>query len=175
VDYLHLSVSALAHEEYARRAAALNERVDAELPPAWRPDLASGEHPRQILGVFVREQVVYGKGYDGRDVTVLIVDERGAGRRWAVWLFHQVLRDEWAAQRPPAGALVCIRYLGKAEGHDGRAGAHRYRLEIDAGIVPLDAPARPLPPAEDVPVLCVHCGGEHGFHAAGCPADEPPF
>jgi hypothetical protein len=87
-------------EELERRAAALRERIEAELPPAWRPDLRAEGHPEQLLGEFVGERVVHGKGYSGGPCTVVVIRERD-GREHAVWLWHQVLRDEWEAQRPP--------------------------------------------------------------------------
>jgi hypothetical protein len=130
----------LTDGEYARRAAALSERMEVELPSAWRPDLRAESHPEQLLGALVTERVVHGKGYSGGPCTVVVIREHD-GRAWNGWLWHQVLRDEWEAQHLPLGALVLIRYLGKGEPKDGRQGAHRYRLEVDRG----DPPELPSP------------------------------
>ena len=185
--------------EFARRAQALGERLNADPPTSWRPDKPELEHPRVLVGVLVGQESSGPVGYDGRSTTIAVIRTPEQGD-WAVWLWTSVLREEFETLSPQPGELVAIRYEGRVEARDGRPAYEKHSVIVDRDGVAVEwgAPggetASPdaveetvpevrapfsaavdstLAPAK-VPARCEQCGHEAPDHAAGCP-EELPF
>jgi hypothetical protein len=147
--------AALHEDDFARRAAALEERATADPPTSWQPKNA--EHPRLIVGVMESREPGPDFGYGPKDVvTVRTLD----GERWGIFLFHQVLCEEFDRKRPRPGDLIAVRYEGHVDGGQGASGFEKYRLEVDrdgragepAPTSPQPAePAAALPDDDDIP------------------------
>jgi hypothetical protein len=165
-------MSALPADELAARAAALEERADAPRPTSWQPK--NTDHPRTIVGVMESREPGPDFGYGPKDVVVV---RTPSGERWGVFLFHQVLADEFDRKRPRPGDLVAVKYEGHFDGGQGASGFERYRLEVDRGRDGESAAAS-TPHAAAAPVtrVCEQCDYAEPEHAAGCPNDVlPPF
>jgi hypothetical protein len=160
-------VSALFADDFASRAAALEERAAADPPTTWRPN-GPDEHPAMIVGVMESREPGPDFGYGPHDVVVL---RTPTGTRWSVFLMHQVLREEFDRKQPRPGDLVAVKYEGRIQGGQGASGFEKYRLEVDRDAVRVtDSPAAPL----GAPT-CIDCGHVEPDHAANCPSDLPPF
>ena len=85
--------AALPEDDFARRAAALRDRVAAAPPQSWRPDEG---HPNPIVGELVRIDDA-STAYQPR-VKIAVLDTPEG--EWGIWLLHDVLRDEFQRQRP---------------------------------------------------------------------------
>jgi hypothetical protein len=120
-------VSAALHEDdFARRAAALEERVSAPHPTSWQPK--NPEHPQLIVGVMESREPGPDFGYGPHDVVVLCTP---TGERWGVFLMHTVLRDEFDRLQPQPGDLIAVRYEGRVAGGQGANGYEKFRLVVD--------------------------------------------
>src|SRR5437899_1437816 len=101
-------MGAALHDDFASRAAALQESVSAARPTSWRPDDADQHHPNPLVGVLVRVD----DGHTPYGPAKIVVLRTPAGDEYGVWLLHAVLKGEFARLRPQAGELVAVRYLG---------------------------------------------------------------
>lgn len=128
-----MSTTTLMDGEFARRAAVLAERANTEHPTSWRPNAGKG-HPQLLVGVLVRVDDAH-TSYGPARIVVLRDPE---GVEWGVWLLHAVLKDEFAQLRPCAGELVAVKYVGRVEGRDGRAGYESYRVAVDRDTGSID-------------------------------------
>jgi hypothetical protein len=141
-----MTVSAALHEDdFAARAAALEERASADPPTTWRPN--GDEHPALIVGVMESREPGPDFGYGPHDVVVL---RTPTGARWSVFLMHQVLREEFDRKAPRPGDLVAVKYEGRVQGGQGASGFEKYRLEVDrAGDEPAATSTPLVDPADD--------------------------
>ena len=95
--------------------SSLEERLDAEFAPAWRPS------PGDKLVGTVTEL----SERDGAYGAYPIVTVRQAdGKELAVHAFHEVLQSELARIAPKHGDEIGIKYQGK----DSERGYHRYTV-----------------------------------------------
>lgn len=116
----------------------LEERVSREFAEAWIP---TPEVPT-ITGTFVRlDQAA--TNYGPCRVVVLRTKD---GSEKAVWLFHTALKAAFAREKPKAGDLVAVRWLGKRQGsagqtYDGyRVAVKRDQAEADWDALGSDEP-----------------------------------
>jgi hypothetical protein len=104
---------------------ALEERVNADYPEAWRPDVVDA-HPNPLVGeITARREATTRR--DAVEVVLTVRDRDGV--EWSLWLLGTVLKDELGAAEP--GAQVAVRWIGmrtNAEGTPYRA----YRVAADA-------------------------------------------
>jgi hypothetical protein len=96
---------------------------ERSFPEAWVPTKAGDS----VEGDFVRLVSGYGKSGDVCPVVVLCDAD---GVEHAVWLWHLVLRSDFAKLRPELGEHVRVDYLGTAESAAGRR-YHRYAVETN--------------------------------------------
>lgn len=101
---------------------SLEERLDADWAPAWRPE--AGE---KLVG----EVTALDKrtGYGGHEYAVLTVRAED-GQEWSVHAFHSVLANELREAKPKVGERIGVKYLGQREGAGGSS-YHAYRVLID--------------------------------------------
>ncbi len=106
--------------------AELEDQVDGNFPPAWKPV------PGDIL---VGRLVGYstGRGYRGREIYVakIEVEDIVDGSPFvSVWLMSTVLFDEFRKQRPAPGERIGIARLTDGTSEAGQE-YQRYRVTID--------------------------------------------
>jgi hypothetical protein len=121
--------AALHEDDFAARAAALEERAAAPHPTSWQPK--NPEHPQLIVGVMESREPGPDFGYGPHDVVVLCTP---AGERWGVFLMHTVLRDEFDRLQPRPGDLIAVRYEGHVAGGQGANGYEKFRLVVDRDV-----------------------------------------
>ena len=151
-------MSLLSQVELERRAAALRERLSAPPATSWRPDKRGSDHPRELVGIFIRTEKGLDHGYGEGSCAVVRTLE---GLEWKVW-FKTALEQQWQRLQVVEGNLVAVRYEGYVDARDGRPGYHAYRLEVDKAP---GATAAGL-------VACDQCSYRDGQHASDCPCNE---
>jgi len=124
-----------------RRGRDLRSELDQDdgaLPTSWRPEVGD-----TLVGVLLR----YDRGSTpyGPQTIAHIADEE-SGEIRGVWILHEVLRQEFAAQRPRPGERLGIKRLPDGDGYK------RYRLVVDRAepLMPdfeASGPAAGTPPA----------------------------
>lgn len=100
------------------------QRHDRGYAQPWRPE--SGDI---IVGEFVDYQEDVKTQYGVSDVAEVETD---TGERKAVWLFHEVLADQWAEADPSIGDRVGILYYGKTNPSNGGSSYHNYEVEVES-------------------------------------------
>jgi hypothetical protein len=138
------------------REEQLIDRVRRPFPAPW---IASEDDP-VIAGRLV--DIQHGESQFG-PATIAILQRRDGTER-AVWLFAQVLKNEFARCKPQIGELVAIGYHGLQEnpqGHDFylyRVAVDRAEQEFDwtvllesVGDVQAERSPQPAPPTDDIP------------------------
>jgi hypothetical protein len=168
----------ITDEEFARRAAELAGRAEAERPPAWIPEDASRGHPSTIAGVLVR----YEQGHSAFGPRNIAVVREPSGAAWSVWMHGKVLQEEFAEQQPAPGELIAVSYLGRKRARNPQPGTkgefEAFRLVVEREVVPRtsDVPREPASTSTPPPAAaCEACGQLEPRHAADCPLDPPPF
>jgi hypothetical protein len=108
----------------------LEERLEAGLAPAWRPDK---EDPSVLIGKVVSIE----QGTSEYEPYPLIVVEQDDGTEMAVHGFHTVLKNELIKQRPQIGERIGIKYLGEVPTKPGSKfksyTGYRVKVERAAG------------------------------------------
>lgn len=109
--------------------SSLADRLDQDNAPSWRPDdaKAEGVHDNPLIGKFVgmdQGSTAYGPCW------IMTVEKEG-GEEVAVWLFHEVLKNELARVRPKPGETLGIKYVGKTKPKGGGNPFHNYRVKVD--------------------------------------------
>lgn len=174
---------ALTEQDYEDRKRALEERVDGDRPESWQPHDPERGHPQRISGILVR--VDPGHTVWGEQRIVIL---RDGDKDWAVWLFHQVLEQEFDRLAPQPGELVAVRYTGTVRREPPQKDYEGFRVEVDrAGTtiawgadaklaaapvadVPPD-PEPPGPPAREQ--VCGECGVADPDHSDTCSSSIP--
>jgi len=102
------------------------DRLEAGLAPAWRPDQ---EDPSVLIGTVVDIQ----QGTSEYEPYPLLVVEQDDGTEKAVHGFHTVLKNELIRQRPQIGERIGIKYLGEQATKPGSKFKSfiGYRVKID--------------------------------------------
>lgn len=85
--------------------------LDQDYPETVRLD---DDNPK-VMGEFVR--VDFGPSEYGQVPIVVLSRE---GKEYGLWLFHAVLRNQFAKVKPKVGEMVGAKYLGKKKGASGR-------------------------------------------------------
>jgi hypothetical protein len=91
---------------------SLEDRLEAGLPSAWRPDQ---DDPDLLVGEVIEIEV--GSSEYGHYPIIVIRKEDGEEK--AVHGFHTVLRNELMKHKPNVGERVGIKYLGDVETKPG--------------------------------------------------------
>jgi hypothetical protein len=91
----------------------LERQATQDFPRSWVPS----EADPSIVGEFLRLE----QGTTAYGPARIVVLKTKDGSERSVWLFHTVLRNEFARVRPKVGELVAVRYLGKKQGAQGQA------------------------------------------------------
>ena len=99
------------------------ERHDRGYAQPWRPDPGD-----IIVGELVDYQENVKTQYGVSDVAELKTDH---GQRRAVWLFHEVLADQWAEKDPSIGDRVGVLYYGKTDPENGGSSYHNYQVDVE--------------------------------------------
>lgn len=122
----------------------LEDELNQEFAPAWRPDAGD-----TIIGRVVDLQLRTGD-WEPYWIVTLELDD---GERQAVHAFHFVLAEELRKIRPQIGHRIAIKYLGKPDGkrYENYRVATENKPEVDWGASP-DPGASPDGAATDRPV-----------------------
>lgn len=136
---------------------ALEERLEAGLAPAWRPD-------KEDAAVLIGEVVDIDVGTSDYEPYPLLVVRTDDGAEFAVHAFHTVLKNELTRQKPQIGERIGIKYLGEQATKPGSKFKSfiGYRVKVDRkaaafdwnkiGVEPEDEAAdAPKPPDVDAP------------------------
>lgn len=115
---------------------SLADRLDQDNAPSWRPDdaKAEGVHDNPLIGKFVgmdQGSTSYGPCW------IMTVEQEG-GDEVAVWLFHEVLKNELARAKPQPGETIGIKYVGKTKPKGGGNEFHNYRVKVDRAAADQD-------------------------------------
>jgi hypothetical protein len=102
-------------------ANGLSEQLDKDFPETV---ILVDTNPK-VLGIFRRVD----SGPSEYGPVPIVVLERQDGSECGVWLFHAVLRNQFAQQAPKVGEMVGIRFLGKRRGASGREYSN-YRVAV---------------------------------------------
>jgi hypothetical protein len=105
----------------------LDERLDAEFAPAWRPE--AGE---KLVGQIVVISERTG-GFGRYPIVTLRQDD---GSDLAIHAFHSVLSSRLAEVQPKPGERLGVKYEGKVEG--AKQPYHSYKVAIDRPEHPVD-------------------------------------
>lgn len=130
----------------------LEEALEQEYPETFVFD----DTNNKLIGVFVR--VDTGPSEYG-PVPIAVLED--GGKEYGVWMFHAVLRNQFAQVKPRVGELVGVKYLGKKMGASGRQYANYVVKRIpDASAEAFDWDAiadetavQDMAPAQDSPSL----------------------
>jgi hypothetical protein len=95
------------------RFTDLRQQAEREFPEAWIPK----EGPPTIVGQFRRLEEATTQF--GTSKIVILETEDGVER--AVWLFHSVLRQEFARAKPKPGELVAVHHQGRKVSGSGQS------------------------------------------------------
>lgn len=135
-----------ANEAYFERERKLKEQLEEGYPEAWKP-----EQPGEtMIGVF-RGRDTGHTPYGPKWIALL---EDRQGKRWAVWLLHTALENQFRRAQPAIGEMVAIRYEGKATAQDGKTQYDNWTVRVDrpdATRIDWDAPAPGAPPPPPSP------------------------
>lgn len=101
--------------------ADVADRLEKDYP---KTVILSEENPK-LVGEFIR--VDSGPSEYGPVPIVVLRDKDG--EELGLWLFHAVLKNQFAQKSPKVGAIVGVRYLGESMGGSGRK-YHNYRVEV---------------------------------------------
>ena len=114
-------------------APTLEERLEAELAEAWRPDK---EDPAVLVGEIVSIE----QGTSEYGPYPLLVVRSDDGTEKAVHGFHTVLKNELIRQRPQAGERIGIKYLGEQATKPGSKFKSfiGYQVKMDRAGAPFD-------------------------------------
>lgn len=134
--------------EKLKHAKQRHERGYAQ---PWEPD--AGEI---IVGELVDYQEDVKTQYGVSDVAEIKPDD---GPRKAVWLFHEVLADQWSEKDPTIGDRVGVLYYGKTNPSNGGSSYHNYEVEVQSVDESEEQPTesspsgngQPDPPEDDIP------------------------
>jgi hypothetical protein len=96
---------------------------DTAFPESWVPSQAGD----CVEGAFVRLDEGYGR--DG-DVCAIVILRDSDGVEHGIWLWHLVLRSDFARLKPEVDEVVTVTYLGKRKSATGRA-YHSYNVHAD--------------------------------------------
>jgi hypothetical protein len=114
-------------DEMMTRYEALAKRAQEDRPKPWAPHMKDSTDDATIVGRFVRMDM----GRTNYGPNGIVILELPDGSRRSVWLLHQVLRNEFARQRPNKGDIVAVSYLGTTEGDDFTYTNWRVEVESD--------------------------------------------
>jgi len=111
----------------------LEERLEAGLAEAWRPDK---EDPAVLVGEIVSIE----QGTSEYGPYPLLVVRSDDGTEKAVHGFHTVLKNELIRQRPQAGERIGIKYLGEQATKPGSKFKSfiGYQVKMDRAGAPFD-------------------------------------
>ncbi len=110
----------------------LAQRATQDFPRSWVPS----EQDPTIVGEFRRLE--QGATAYGPARIVVLKTQDGAER--SIWLFHAVLKNEFARVRPKVGELIAVRFLGRKQGAAGQSySAYRVVAQRDEGAPDWDA------------------------------------
>lgn len=103
------------------QAGELSDQLDKDFP---KTVVLDDENPK-VLGIFRRVD----SGPSDYGPVPIVVLETQSGEEIGLWLFHAVLRNQFAQQAPKVGEMVGVRFLGKRTGASGRAYSN-YRVAV---------------------------------------------
>ena len=106
--------------------STLEQRLEAGLPAAWRPD-------QEDADLLVGKVVDIQRGTSDYEPYPLLVIEAEDGTEKAVHGFHTVLKNELLRQRPQIGERIGIKYLGEQATKPGSKFKSfiGYRVKVD--------------------------------------------
>jgi len=146
----------------------LEDRLEADLAPAWRPD-------KDDSAVLVGEIVDIDEGTSDYDPYPLLTIRQDDGTELAVHAFHTVLKNELIRQRPKIGERIGIKYLGEQPTKPGSKFKSfiGYKVKVDRAAAEFDwskigAEAEPEPAYDEASVEPVTV-------PAGAGEDNIPF
>lgn len=111
----------------------LEERLEAGLPEAWRPDKKDDD-------LLIGEVVDIDVGTSDYGPYPLIVIRQDSGEEKAVHAFHTVLANELTRARPQVGERIGIKYLGEQPTKPGSKYKSfiGYRVKVDRKATTFD-------------------------------------
>lgn len=121
--------------------------------------------------VFVGQVLRYESGHTsyGECPIVVLVDE-ATGEEWSLWMFHQVLRNEFLEKRKPrVGERVGIKRLPE----DPTKAYTRYVVRVDRDAPQGGDPGAPPDPARFAPASDAGAFGDADAPASAPPAQRP--
>lgn len=107
--------------------SSLEERLEAGLAPAWRPDK---EDPDLIVGTVIEGTI--GNNEYGSYPIITVELEDGSGQK-AIHGMQTVLRNELIRQQPKPGERIGVKYLGEQPTKPGSKfkSYTGYRVKVD--------------------------------------------
>jgi hypothetical protein len=102
--------------------STLDDRLDADYAPAWRPDPGD-----KIEG----EVVAIAERAGEYDPYPIVTVRRSDGEEFAIHAFHTVLAGEFAKLQLKLGDKIAVKYLGKKQNRAGNGSYHAYRVVKD--------------------------------------------
>lgn len=92
------------------------DELDSQLDKDYPTSVVLDDENPKFIGKFQR--VDWGPSDYGQ-VPIAVFEGRD-GKEYGLWMFHAVLRNQFAQRKPRVGDIVGVRFLGKKTGASGR-------------------------------------------------------